>query len=335
MTIIELLLVLILSRGAGTLISKKIRYSLVKSNRFTNFKVLKKPDMYDTIRKKTYNVNITKETQQIINKLYDSFEPLVSKESMEIIKRNIESINVNSNFLKSLKMSFISAGGTYEPSDHSINENYLLTKVNIAGYIEGRKLFSKIISHELMHAASSFKNDKQIIVGFSQRYNNMQLNIGNSINEGYTQLLADEYLIDKNLKITGKNVAYDYEVSAAKLVELIVGKDKMINMYFHGDLEGLIKELSKYQDEIKVKRFILDLDMITNIRKDRTSINKNSIINNYYNRVNIFLYNAFSNKMINNRPEEYLRESKKFLELFLKIEKNYPIKKKIKKEIKK
>lgn len=47
---------------------------------------------------KTYNTNITKETQQIINKIYTSFEPIVSYESMQIIKRNIESIKVNSDW---------------------------------------------------------------------------------------------------------------------------------------------------------------------------------------------------------------------------------------------
>ena len=65
-----------------------------------------------------------------------------------------------------------------------------------------------------------------------------------------------------------------------------------------------------------------------------TVIIKN-IINNLYNKVNIFLYDAFSNKMNNDDTKKYLKESRNFLELFSKIENNHPSNKKTKKEIKK
>ena len=131
------------------------------------------------------------------------------------------------------------------------------------------------MSHELIHAASSFKNGRQIITGFCQCYIKPLMSVvGIVLNEGYTEVLSNRYVVDKKLIINGKNTGYKYERAVAELVELIVGRDKMINMYFHGDLEGLIRELSKYQDEMKVKEFILDLDIITSIRSDITIINK-------------------------------------------------------------
>lgn len=314
---------------AGILTHKNINYKLLKNGSFRDYKVLKKPEIYKTVRKKNYNSNMTKEMQEIINKIYASFESVISNESMQIIKRNIESIKVNSDWIKSLNLCFKGAGGAYNPLSHSIKENYFLTKLNITNYIDGKNLFQKIISHELMHAASSFKNGRQIITGFCQCYIKPFMSvIGVGLNEGYTEVLSNRYIIDKNLIVNGKDTGYKYERAVAELVELIVGKDKMINMYFHGDLEGLINELSKYQNEMLVKEFILDLDTITKTYRDKTIIEKTNMINNLYNKINTFLYYSFSNKMNNSGTKEYLEESRKFLELFSKIENNYPTSKK-------
>lgn len=182
---------------------------------------------------KTYNTNITKETQQIINKIYTSFEPIVSYESMQIIKRNIESIKVNSDWIKSIKLCFRGAGGTYNPLSHSIKKNYFLTKLNISNYIEGKKVFQKIMSHELIHVESRFKNGRQIIIGFCQCYIKPFMSVvGIGLNERYMEVLSNRYVVDKKLIVNGKNTGYKYERAVAELVGLIVGRDKMINMYF-------------------------------------------------------------------------------------------------------
>ena len=145
-------------------------------------------------------------------------------------------------------------------------------------------------------------------------------------------VLSKRYFIDQNLNVKGKDAGYDYEISVAKIVELIVSKEKMIDMYFHGDLDRLIKELSKYEEEVKAKKFISDLDALSELSKDKFVFEKSYILNNLYNRINIFLYNAFSNKMDSNtNTKEYLENSRKILKLFSQIENNYPTKKKTKK----
>ena len=329
---------------AGILAHKNIKYKLLKNGSFKDYKVLEKPEMYKTVRKKTYNPNITEETQEIINKIYTSFETVVSNESMQIIKRNIESIKVNSNWINSLNLCFRGAGGSYDLTNHTISKNYFLTKKDtiIRGkQVESKKLLQKILSHELIHAASAHKNKNKINVGFNQ-YNILKPNssyIGRGINEGYTDYISNKYIVDKILNIKGMDAGYNYEILIAQIVELIIGKEKMMNMFFQGDLEGLIKELSKYQDELKVKQFILDLDTISFAKSNIISKNDSELIMTLYNRINIFLYNAFSNKadsQINQKElDKYLEDSKKYLELFSKLDKNSLINKKTKKEIKK
>lgn len=220
-----------------------------------------------------------------------------------------------------------------QEAPHSIRENYFLTKINISNYIEGKKLFQKVISHELIHAASSFKSYRKIITGFCQCYiKPFSLVLGRGINEGYTEVLSNRYVVNQNLNVKGKDAGYDYEISVAKIVELIIGKEEMIDMYFHGNLDGLIKELSKYEEEVKVKGFISDLDAIGKLARNKVVFERNIILNNLYNRINIFLYNAFSNKMNGNiSTKEYLKNSRNFLELFSQIENNYPTEKKTKK----
>lgn len=152
---------------------------------------------------------------------------------MQIIKRNIESIKVNSDWIKSIKLCFRGAGGAYNPLSHSIKENYFLTKLNISNYTEGKKSFQKIMSHELIHTALSFKNGRQIITEFCQCYIKPFMSVvGIGLNERYMEVLSNRYVVDKKLIVNGKNTGYKYERAVAELVGLIVGRDKMINMYF-------------------------------------------------------------------------------------------------------
>lgn len=338
----EIIALLLLSIPVN-IISRSIKYKLVQKNFYTNCKVISKPEVFNK-QNKIYNSQmISKEVSDIINKIYSALETEVSKESMQIVRNNLSSIKERSGYLESIRLSFLNGGGEYKPTNHTISKNYFLTKKDtiIRGkQVESKKLLQKILSHELIHAASAHKNKNKIIVGFNQ--NNMLRqgsNIGRGINEGYTDYISNKYIVDKNLNIKGMDAGYNYEILIAQIVELIIGKEKMMNMFFQGDLEGLIKELSKYQDELKVKQFIVDLDTISFAKSNIISKNDSELIMTLYNRINIFLYNAFSNKadsQINQKElDKYLEDSKKYLELFSKLDKNSLINKKTKKEIKK
>lgn len=324
--------------------NRKVKYKLVQKNFYTDYKVISKPQIINKQDNVYNNQIVSEEMNNIINKVYSVLEPEVSKESMQIIENNLNNIKEKSSYLKSIKLSLIGGGGKYSPIGHTISKNYFLTKKDMiikGKQVESKKLLQKILSHELIHAASSHKNKNKIIVGFNQcnmlRPNSS--NIGRGINEGYTDYISNKYIVDKNLNIKGVDVGYNYEVIIAQIIELIVGKEKMINMFFQGDLEGLIKELSKYQDELKVKQFILDLDTISFAKSNVVSKNDKELITTLYNRINIFLYKAFSNKteeQVNKDVlDDYLKDSKKYLQLFSELDKINLIRKKTKKEIKK
>ena len=149
-----------------------------------------------------------------------------------------------------------------------------------------------------MHAASSYKKNEKVASGFRQGYviNNAMTKkyfIGTGINEGYTDLMTKRYLVEDY----GTNkIGYAYEEKIALLTELIVGKDKMINLYFQANLKGLVEELAKYSSVEEAKEFITILDTITNIKTNKLIIEKEDLLGSLINRVNIYLYKAFNTK---------------------------------------
>lgn len=92
--------------------------------------------------------------------------------------------------------------------------------------------------HELFHMATAFKRYGVDYCGFSQ-YGGENNLIGTGINEGYTNLLVEHYF-------GLKPKSYKYEMRIARQIENIIGREKMEQLYFKADLQGLIGELSKY-----------------------------------------------------------------------------------------
>ena len=129
-----------------------------------------------------------------------------------------------------------------------------LSKVMTVGTYDVRKNEIKLydgcetdLYHELMHMASSRYEDGNRYEGFATNcYENANSEyIGYGLNEGYTELLTRRYF---DIKDDESDVSdgYDYLVYLARLIEIIVGEEKMQHFYFKADLPGLISELSKY-----------------------------------------------------------------------------------------
>ena len=85
----------------------------------------------------------------------------------------------------------------------------------------------KILYHELLHALTSFKCKNLLISGFHHK------NIGQGINEGYTDLITNRLL---NISEYDYKIGYPYESIVSNIVEFIIGKEKMYSLYFNGDL---------------------------------------------------------------------------------------------------
>lgn len=302
------------------------KYKLVKDNKLSESKVIFESEALQATRS-IRSSNLSKEIKDIIEKIPIKLSSEVSSDSLNIIKRNLSSLKDTTGVINSISLTLHSGGGEYHPLLHSISLNKyasLALSKNIG--LEQEQIIKIILSHELMHAASSYKEDNKIAAGFHQRYiinmgNNKDYSIGVGINEGYTDLISKRYLVED---YGTDRIGYYYEEKIAELTELIVGKDKMINLYFQANLKGLVEELSKYSSLEEAKEFIVALDTILNTKRNKFIIEKDDVIITLMNKVNTYLYKAFNNKT-NIDPnykniDNYLKDSDKFLEVFTAIE---------------
>ena len=217
----------------------------------------------------------------------------LEKENLITLNNNIRKIktnrsisDINSKF-KSIGLDFEKmlgcfAGGAYIPQFNKLlvfSDSYRL-----------------IIFHELMHMSSSVKKNGLIYNGLQQSIGNST--IGRGINEGVTQLLTERYF--EEYLDNDKYEAYPYEVSVAKALEMIIGEDIVRNSYFRNDLSGLMKNLSKYAPENKVKEFIINMDLVNEsilIRDPLVRSQKLHAMKKAIDSINTFLMECYKTKL--------------------------------------
>lgn len=148
---------------------------------------------------------------------------------------------------------------------------YSATKNIIVINFKDKDLFYSIY-HELFHMASTNKMiTDRIQTGFFVYKNGFKT--GNGLNEGYTDLLAHRYFGD-----VGSIIGYPLECQYAKVLEQIVGQEKMEKYYMTSNPGALVRELGKYDSEDNILYFIRAIDNIYN--PDDNIIVKRSIIEN-------------------------------------------------------
>lgn len=171
--------------------------------------------------------------------------------------------------------------------------------------------YKATINHELLHVSTTYidPNSNVIFCGFSQlQIKNGSKQIGEGLNEGYTQYLADKYFSSKPLLI-----AYPYEKRIAEIVELIVGQEKMQSLYFNANLKGLIDALKQYSTEENVYNFITTLDFLNKHLTDKKlTPNSNQIRLDSLKNINSFLIQTYINKLILEHPNEKIETQEIF-----------------------
>ena len=198
----------------------------------------------------------------------------------------------------------VSAGGDYDPEG-------IITLYNNAEDIT--------FYHELLHASSTYynKEKQERFSGFNHQSIPNKLNIGLGFNEGYTQLLTERLFNDGN-----SSNSYENEVFYVRLIEELVGADKLSELYFKSNLNALISELSKYNSQESIYQFMDNMDLfiiLKQIINDKNNENESSIptlesiqfsqeidekIMETYNNLNKFILESFENKFINNTDYE-------------------------------
>ena len=205
------------------------------------------------------------------------------KEELSVMSNNIKNLKIKE---KSLKINNITrkekACAAYFPNNNKI-------------VIDKDTSFTDSIYHELLHMASTTKNNKCYNVGFCMRISTYKF--GEKLNEGYTDIMANRYF--------SSPISYEIEVMIVLCIEIIIGREQMEKLYLQADLEGLIEMLKKYTSEKEICSFISALDNVykySNYRDIKLQINK--IISYLY----LLLFNYF-NEMYNKneiQSEKYI-----------------------------
>lgn len=167
-----------------------------------------------------------------------------------------------------------------------------------------------ILYHELFHVSTAKRVGTTSYNGFCQTNLLTAESIGEGVNEGYTQLLAERYFED------AQKGNYNVLVYIVELLELIVGRDKMEHYYMTSDLYSLVDELKKYAPYEDICKFLSYLDYIVKHIYD-TNLSKSDV--KYFKKIllfiNEFILKSYANKIANSNIETE-EEYEKFYQEF-------------------
>ena len=263
-------------------VNPNIKFDLYTLNDFSKYKLCSDLSLRNTIVFNTPDVFFREDrikissTKKIIKQVLEDFLQrifmIIPKENQKLLLNNIDSLVIKSDndcFDLIDNISFCIKNNGYESGyyDTINNEINVISKIEYYIYkmliknkekINYKDFIEQVLSHELLHMASSFNQNGISYSGFSRVKINNDNSIGTFINEGYTEVLLSKIYSDKNYSTSG----YKYEKEVAYAIEKIIGYEKMSSLYFNADFIGLTNELSKYSSIEDVKDFIDKLDRL-------------------------------------------------------------------------
>ena len=224
---------------------EKIIINKAKSNSY--IEIVELPSMLEDSKKT--KINITKKKyKDCVKKFRDVISEKAPSYNLTLFEKNIKSLIFKEEKLSKLNEdNFNTNNTTY--GYLSLPENYIyITKEN----------YLLAIFHELFHESNFIITKDRVFFGFAQYAK--ETIIGQAINEGYTSALTRRYFNYENEGI----YSYVVESLLVTMLEEIVGREKMEELYSKADLYGLIKELKKYNTEQKIVDFIKNCDFVSN-----------------------------------------------------------------------
>ena len=269
----------------------KLKMKLIEYSNTDNVKVIELPD-------ELYEDNtIDVQNNQVYQKVYDDFgkviESIVPREELDNYYHNfktIKEVKTDSAYMLSTLLQGKVVGGTYNIKENLIDlETMAISKSMKSTY------------HELLHASSTRVDSHNHVIysGLSQMFINSEEPrknevFGIGINEGVTQYLTNKYFNKKNISIASYGV-YEEEQSIARLLEKIIGEDKLRSFYFKADLNGLVNELEKYITKEDIYKLINYTDVLFYYSRDKNL--KFEKLNEVKTFINITLLKAYNNSI--------------------------------------
>ena len=180
--------------------------------------------------------------------------------------------------------------GLYEPLSNTLVYNNKSSHVNL------------IMFHELFHMAGTYLTPDAIYSGFWVRGLNKfkKVNIGNCLNEGYTQLLTEKYYHSEtreNSEHQSLASAYIMAMYISISIEQIVGREKMGKFYLNANLKGLINELEKYVPLTEIQKFLIISDTLYQMCFGLGAIINPRKFKQYFKEINDFCIKAYMQKL--------------------------------------
>ena len=263
----------------------------------------------------TYQKFITKDIilQELIETFIKVLEKNIPKEKLNLMYNNLSTLtiqnkNIIPRMIASLYQSYITTGEYYLYENIisllPITKQDLITKcigISLEEYIEN-------LYHELLHMSSTII-DKENNIAYSGFYQISKTNInqntnsnklihkqtkpneiGVAIDDAYTEILL--YRLFKTKK---RFMSYKYEIQLISIIEEILTKEKMTNLYFNASLYDLVKSLESYSTTENIIEFITNLDTIYNLTDYYNKYKSDIII--YHHKILNFITDIYFNKL--------------------------------------
>jgi len=214
-----------------------VKYKLQKDKNI-NYKIIEAPKFNQTVNQeiaRTFKLQYA----EVIENFVSTMKEKLPESALMAMYHNIKTLKIG--YSPYLIINIVT-GGFYRCLDNIIKLNpiYVNPKQKRGNYI---------ITHELLHMSSHISDGKNKAIGFHWN------KIGRNLNEGYTEIL--------NNRLFGHPIVkgrYNLYAKYASVIEDIIGKDNMTNLYFNANLKGLFDKLSSYSSSQKTSTFLKDLD---------------------------------------------------------------------------
>lgn len=193
-----------------------------------------------------------------------------------------------------------------QEGEYCLNTNTILLKLESLFKSDSNEIEKHHIFHELIHMSTSYQKKLVKMIGFEQYQPGRSY--GKGISEGYTELINQRYFDKYNLKDLEDGIPYLREQMISYGIELIVGREKMEQLFFDADLDGLIKEMAKYMPLSSARAIVDETDKIP---ESSNQIGKNEIqysISAYL--TNVYLKKQFELFQAGQITEEQFQESR-------------------------
>lgn len=273
--------------------SKRNKISLEKNNNYNNIKIKfnRSNIVFDDYKELAEFVNIVK---NFLITLYSNCKNFSSKLFIDVFKDTLFKIN---------NLSIEEFSSHFTPSIDPNTSSHILKIRNFG-----------VSNHELLHSSSTKFFNGILYSGFSKFVGSKY--IGDGINEGYTQLLAQKYFNENVGKV------YFWEVELVKILENIVGINKMEKYYFQAGYNNLITELMNYEEFNNIMLFIKNADRIKYISSNNLLEQNFEDFQQLISQAYEFLFNCFKNKitMYINLEKDLDEETKKELKYLFRPE---------------